>query len=470
MRCDETKPFCHNCLKNGGNCGYRGSDSVESSTVNSPTADSSSVLLSQALSGPFVIDPLKSVVHTQISSAFEQPNLSPAKPRVSQLLSIEQLALPSTSELLGVPRASYLENLPIALSPKSRMLLHHLDNYRILLPDSVGKNPGDKITIMAVSDPGILHAALVLAAEHWILLGGQKSAIENTLNNHKMEAIRIVNDNLGNPATAICDSTCLHGSVETAAIHFKGLGQIVRMRGDLHAGSMNDLLQKAILLSDVLIAISVRSQPHFQETYVSRHKHLTDSSQLSEVSKLDLHWLDEQLFSNTNCVDSDIARMFGSLQWQSNFMATTDFECPEENSILNRAIDETEAFIEELIQSRASSTLRSGVCIQAGDELSDTGFDYFANPLKDELENFQHTGDAFPLELWFWILFVGASAALGRPERQRFMAELQITRDKLMLGSWVQAKRRLRKFAWVDGWNEVAHMNLWNQFNIQTIK
>lgn len=71
----------------------------------------------------------------------------------------------------------------------------------------MGKNPGDKITLMAVSDPGILHAALVLVAEHWILLGGQKSAIENALNSHKMEAIRIVNDNLGNLATTISDST-----------------------------------------------------------------------------------------------------------------------------------------------------------------------------------------------------------------------------------------------------------------------
>ncbi|KAH6715366.1 hypothetical protein BKA61DRAFT_673334 [Leptodontidium sp. MPI-SDFR-AT-0119] len=221
-----------------------------------------------------------------------------------------------------------------------------VDNYRVLLQDPVGKNPGDKITLMAVSDPGILHAALVLVAEHWILLGGQKSAIENALNSHKMEAIRIVNDNLGNLATTISDSTCLHGSIETAAIHFKGLGQIVRMRGDLHSGTMNDLLQRAILLSDILVATSVRSQPHFQETYISRQKHLTDSSQLPEVSKVDLHWLDEQLFSKTNSVDSDITRMFVSLHWQSNFIATTDFECPEENSIRNRALDQTEAFIE----------------------------------------------------------------------------------------------------------------------------
>lgn len=89
----------------------------------------------------------------------------------------------------------------------------------------------------------------------------------------------MVNDNLDNPTKAISDSTvgsitclvflevsraigrgtnqgdgrtdkiqCLHGSSETAAIHFKGLEQIVRMRGDLHSGTMNDLLQRAVLL------------------------------------------------------------------------------------------------------------------------------------------------------------------------------------------------------------------------------
>lgn len=133
-----------------------------------------------------------------------------------------------------------------------------------------------------------------------------------------------------------------------------------------------------------------------------------------------------------------------------------------------------------MTHSRASSTLRSGLCIQAGyaylhlflrrDELIGTSFDYFANLLKDELEIFQHTGEKFPPELWFWIMFVGASAAIGRPESLWFMAELQLSRDKLMLGSWFQAKGRLKKFAWVDGWNEVAHVDLWNQLNIQTIK
>ncbi|KAH9221005.1 hypothetical protein DL95DRAFT_476803 [Leptodontidium sp. 2 PMI_412] len=359
-------------------------------------------------------------------SSFEELDLSPTEPELSKLLSFEQLVPPSTSELFGVPRTGYLENQPIALSPKSRMLLSHLDNYRVLLQDPVGKNPGDKITLMAVSDPGILHAALVLAAEHWILLGGQKSAIENALNSHKMEAIRIVNDNLGNLATTISDSTCLHGSIETAAIHFKGLGQIVRMRGDLHSGTMNDLLQRAILLSDILVATSVRSQPHFQETYISRQKHLTDSSQLPEVSKVDLHWLDEQLFSKTNSVDSDITRIFAGYAYLHLFLRR--------------------------------------------DELIGTSFDYFANLLKDELEIFQHTGEKFPPELWFWIMFVGASAAIGRPESLWFMAELQLSRDKLMLGSWFQAKGRLKKFAWVDGWNEVAHVDLWNQLNIQTIK
>lgn len=155
-------------------------------------------------------------------------------------------------------------------------------------------------------------------------------------------------------------------------------------------------------------------------------------------------------------------------------MATTDFECPEENSIRNRAINQTEAIIDELMRNRQSSVLpsRSGICIQAGyvylhlflrrDELRGTSFDCFANQLKEELEKFQDAWrETFPPEFLFWLLFVGATAAIGRPESQWFMEDLYLSRERLMLKSWGEAKKWLGGVAWIDRWNESAHMDIW---------
>jgi hypothetical protein len=111
----------------------------------------------------------------------------------------------------------------------------------------------------AVSDAALLHATLVLAAKHWIFLGGSKRLIESTLYQHKTKAIRLVNERLADPVAALADGTvgavgvlvfveCLEGANEAAMIHLDGLEKMVHMRGDLHSPNMNGILQRMILL------------------------------------------------------------------------------------------------------------------------------------------------------------------------------------------------------------------------------
>lgn len=59
----------------------------------------------------------------------------------------------------------------------------------------------------AMSDAALLHATLVLAAKHWIFLGGSRRLIESTLYQHKTETIRLVNERLADPVAAISDGT-----------------------------------------------------------------------------------------------------------------------------------------------------------------------------------------------------------------------------------------------------------------------
>lgn len=47
-----------------------------------------------------------------------------------------------------------------------------------------------------------MHTAILLAANHWVLLGGNPATVSSALYHHKVEAIRIINERLGDPARA----------------------------------------------------------------------------------------------------------------------------------------------------------------------------------------------------------------------------------------------------------------------------
>jgi hypothetical protein len=52
-----------------------------------------------------------------------------------------------------------------------------------------------------------MHTAIVLAANHWIRLGGNLNTVSSALYHHKIEAIRIINQRLADPAKVTLDGT-----------------------------------------------------------------------------------------------------------------------------------------------------------------------------------------------------------------------------------------------------------------------
>lgn len=63
---------------------------------------------------------------------------------------------------------------------------------------AVRREPGDQWTAFVMLKPGLLNASLVLAASHLMLIAGPDSDLKSAYFYHKMEAIRIVNECLGN--------------------------------------------------------------------------------------------------------------------------------------------------------------------------------------------------------------------------------------------------------------------------------
>jgi hypothetical protein len=47
-----------------------------------------------------------------------------------------------------------------------------------------------------------MHTAILLAANHWVILGGNPATVASALYHHKVEAIRIINERLGDAARA----------------------------------------------------------------------------------------------------------------------------------------------------------------------------------------------------------------------------------------------------------------------------
>lgn len=69
------------------------------------------------------------------------------------------------------------------------------------------KDLGGESFKFAASDTVLMHTAIVLATNHWVRLGGNPNTVSSALYHHKIEAIRIINERLADPAKATLDGT-----------------------------------------------------------------------------------------------------------------------------------------------------------------------------------------------------------------------------------------------------------------------
>jgi hypothetical protein len=76
-------------------------------------------------------------------------------------------------------------------------------NYRVLTRTPIRRPMlrGEAVELVR-SDDALMHTAILLAANHWVLLGGNPATVSSALYHHKLEAIRIINERLDDPAKA----------------------------------------------------------------------------------------------------------------------------------------------------------------------------------------------------------------------------------------------------------------------------
>jgi hypothetical protein len=85
--------------------------------------------------------------------------------------------------------------------------------------------------------------------------------------------------------------------------------------------------------------------------------------------------------------------------------------------------------------------------------------------LKAVLESLDQSQSFGGLDTGFllWVLIVGGTAALGRPERPWFVTLLTRLREVLNLGSWENAKMVLKGYAWVENSFAIYSHAFWEE-------
>jgi hypothetical protein len=139
------------------------------------------------------------------------------------------------------------------------------------------EKPAGEILDLATSDEALMHTIILLAANYWVRKCGDPATVAFSLAHHKVEAIRIINERLGDPEMAAMDGTIgavaglslvevsireipssililtlkmvTNGSPETAIHHLNGLEHLVRLRGDLQTRPLQATVQQMILVS-----------------------------------------------------------------------------------------------------------------------------------------------------------------------------------------------------------------------------
>jgi hypothetical protein len=183
-------------------------------------------------------------------------------------------------------------------------------------------------------------------------------------------------------------------------------------------------------------------------------------------------------------LDPEVASMFVELHCISYLVEQNDNgTLALEKRDLHRSIYEAEKSVDTLMRGGYEARTVNGVQSHSGCcclaaylyvyrslrrlPFSSTVYDYMVGLLKQDIESVAGTiRQVFPREVLFWIFFVGASTGKGRPEESYFKQELAVSRQALRITTWEVAKFVLKKFAWVEGWNEEVDEELFNGLHL----
>lgn len=179
-------------------------------------------------------------------------------------------------------------------------------------------------------------------------------------------------------------------------------------------------------------------------------------------------------------LDPPTAQMFQDLHTLSRQLLTSTISkslSTEPN--FNDQVTKAEQHIDYLVHCPTTPGIsingvstNSGSCLLAGYiylylflkriPLQNSVYEWMASLLKDEILEHEATmKENFPIELRFWVFFVGGFAAAGTKEGEWFRKELQILRIDSELGGWESASLALKNIVWIQREEDEAAKKFW---------
>ncbi|KIH90973.1 hypothetical protein SPBR_00598 [Sporothrix brasiliensis 5110] len=139
-------------------------------------------------------------------------------------------------------------------------------HFRILTRSLVPKSPNNSYNATALRDAGFFRSNILLAAMHYSWINGGLSGMEETYIYHKIEAIRLVNEHISDPAwteqcaniiAALALAESGIGDIIAAEAHLGGLLTLINWRKpDELRGRWHGLFQRLILVASTFVAAS----------------------------------------------------------------------------------------------------------------------------------------------------------------------------------------------------------------------
>ncbi|OIW33764.1 hypothetical protein CONLIGDRAFT_191062 [Coniochaeta ligniaria NRRL 30616] len=270
VRCDEARPLCMNCLRNGGECGYPdpfvsfpGSASEAGPRSETPPARRTGRML--------IKSDMPSSSDTRQVATWQAPQHS-----------CSLLDMTPKDSLAGLMLSGPLTKLPA----QSRWLFHTFAQRSIQDRPGVSGPKESFVVHKALANPGMLHVCLSLSAIQHLWSTGSDSwgSLKIPLQYHKVEAYRYVRQQIENPKEANNDTTITTvaslalleaslweikagpaaGSIQNILTHLQGLQKIVETYLK-PKDSEQTLFQRTIMMGTRVIQEGIVMQPEIAE-------------------------------------------------------------------------------------------------------------------------------------------------------------------------------------------------------------
>ncbi|KAH7360601.1 hypothetical protein BKA65DRAFT_547316 [Rhexocercosporidium sp. MPI-PUGE-AT-0058] len=435
------------------------------------------------------------------------PNLGPVEPATTSRPSSAQFDKPATVEpdlrqppeydMRMRPESVFtrlgidpFNTLPLSRSPRTHVLLYHATR-GVLSSRLMGQLRTEWLSL-ATQDAALFHVALSHYAGNYGLVHQESDPIEAL--RFRMEAMRLVNQRLGHVENALADGTlgtvaslssyeATNGSLTAISTHMKGLQRLVTLRGGLQV-DMNPYTKRLILWADLNCANALGSDPVFDLVDNDGNPILSPPS--SEVPKRGQttnsrasHLSSLPSTKNLESLSSELKNNFTSLKQLANIDADIGGQterCKEEKIRDSDNLYIAERSLLILANTWGPGKFATSGCIAAtiflDNHLRGVGFNarlmdrlvtrlqFSMNMVLNDIS--RHNANDKTARAILWVLYVGGTAAGGRPEREWFITQLPDFCDNLGLKTWEEAQLILKDFLWAPSWQSQGRL-LWMQ-------